>query len=129
MSTFYTSVDRLGNNILFCGYKNGERIRKRIPYKPTFYVSTDKKSEWKTLQGNPVDELNPGSMKDCQDFLREYSEVENFKIYGNNNFVIQFISDAFLDRGIEFDRDIINVTTIDIEVQSDQGFPHTHVEH
>jgi DNA polymerase elongation subunit (family B) len=124
MSTFYTSVDRLGNNILFCGYKNGERIRKRIPYKPTFYVSTDKKSEWKTLQGNPVDELNPGSMKDCQDFLREYSEVENFKIYGNNNFVIQFISDAFLDRGIEFDRDIINVTTIDIEVQSDQGFPH-----
>jgi len=124
MSTFYTSVDRLGNNILFCGYKNGERIRERIPYKPTFYVSTDKESEWKTLQGNNVDKLNPGSMKDCQDFLREYGGVENFKIYGNTNFVIQFISDAFLDRGVEFDRDIINVTTIDIEVQSDQGFPH-----
>ena len=124
MSTFYTCVDRIGNNILFCGYKNGERIRKRVPYHPTFYVPTDKDSEWKTLQGRSVDVVNPGTMHDCREFLNEYKDIDNFKIYGNANYVTQFISDAFLERGIEFNRELINVTTVDIEVQSDQGFPH-----
>src|SRR6056300_388357 len=101
MATFYTSVDNIGNDILFCGYKNGKRIRERIAYKPTFYVPTNKKSNLKTLEGAPVEAVNPGSIKDCRDFIRDYGEVENFKIYGNSNYVHQFISDAFLKRGVE----------------------------
>jgi len=123
MSTFYTCVDVVGNNVLFCGYKNGTRIREKIPYKPTFYVPSKKPSEFKTLEGNYVEPIHPGSIKDCRDFIKDYSEVENFKIYGNANFVHQFISDAFHSRGIKWDRNLINVTTLDIEVQSDEGFP------
>jgi len=124
MATFYTSVDNIGNDILFCGYKNGKRIRERIPYKPTLYLHSNQKTEFKTLEGRYVESVNPGTIKDTREFIREYSEVENFKIYGNTNYVHQFISDAFWKRGIEWNREIINVTTLDIEVQSDEGFPH-----
>ena len=123
MATFYTSVDTLGNDILFCGYKDGKRLQERIKYKPTVYVPSDVKTEFKTLDGKYVEAINPGSIRDTNEFFREYEEVENFKIYGSRNFVHQFISDAFHKRGIEFDRDIVNVTSLDIEVQSDEGFP------
>jgi len=123
MSTFYTCVDRYSNDILFRGYKNGVPIRERIPYRPTLYVPGTSKSKFRTLEGRPVDAVQPGTMRDCRQFLDEYKYVDNFKIYGNTNYIHQFISDAFLERGLEFNRDIINVTTIDIEVQSDEGFP------
>ena len=123
MSTFYTSVDGIGNDILFCGYKNGKRIKERIPYSPTHYVACQGKSEYKTLDGQYVEPINPGSIRECRDFLKQYSEVDNFTVYGNTNYVHAFISDAFQERGIDWKRELINVTTLDIEVQSDQGFP------
>ena len=123
MSTFYTSVDGIGNDILFCGYKNGKRIKERIPYSPTHYVACKGKSEYKTLDGQYVEPINPGSIRECRDFLKQYSEVDNFTVYGNTNYVHAFISDAFQERGIDWKRELINVTTLDIEVQSDQGFP------
>jgi len=124
MSTFYTCVDRFSNDILFRGYKNGQPISERIEFKPTIYIpGNNSTSNLKTLEGKPVEPVNPGTMRDTRSFIDEYKNVDNFKIYGNTNYIQQFISDAFLDRGINFDRDIINVTTIDIEVQSDQGFP------
>ena len=39
-----------------------------------------------------------------------------------NNFVSQFISQKYPNE-IKFNRDDVSVTTIDIEVQSDEGFP------
>jgi DNA polymerase elongation subunit (family B) len=123
MATFYTCVDRYSNDILFRGYKDGEPIRERIQYKPTMYIPGRGDSPYKTLEGRPVEPVNPGTMRETRNFIDEYKDVGNFKIYGNTNYIHQFISDAFLKRGVEFERDKINVTTIDIEVQSDQGFP------
>ena len=123
MSTFYTCVDRYSNDILFRGYKDGKPISERIEYKPTMYIPGQSDSPYKTLEGKPVEPVNPGTMRDTRNFIDEYKYVDNFKIYGNTNYIHQFISDAFLKRGVEFERDKINVTTIDIEVQSDQGFP------
>ena len=123
MSTFYTCVDRFSNDILFRGYKNGQPISERIQFKPTVYIPGSSDSNLKTLEGRPVEPVNPGTMRETRNFIDEYKNVDNFKIYGNTNYIHQFISDAFLKRGVDFDRDVINVTTIDIEVQSDQGFP------
>ena len=123
MATFYTCVDRYSNDILFRGYKDGQPIKERIQYKPTMYIPGRTDSPYKTLEGRPVEPVNPGTMRDTRNFIDEYKDVGNFKIYGNTNYIHQFISDAFLKRGVEFERDKINVTTIDIEVQSDQGFP------
>lgn len=123
MSPFYTSVNRYGNNILLRGIHNGRRIAKKVAFQPTLYIPAQKDSEWKTLEGYPVDPRTFASMKDAGEFIRTYENVENFTVYGNTNYVTQFITE-FYGQQIDFDRDAVNVTSIDIEVASDAGFPH-----
>ena len=127
-NAFYTSVDRYGNLILFRGYANGIKKSARIKYQPTLFVADDVNSKYKTLQGQSVRPIKPGTMRDCMEYLKKYEGLPNLNVYGNANYIHQFISDYFMN-GISFDRKIINVTTIDIEVQSDRGFPdpkHAH---
>lgn len=118
---FYTNIDRYGNQILFRGYNNKTRITKKIKFEPTFYIPSPK-GAWKTLDGRTVDSVQPGSMRDCKEFMDKYADVDNFTIYGTTNYVHQFISDAF-PKTIKYDRNQINICTIDIEVASEDGFP------
>ena len=120
---FYTNVSRFGNNLLYIGYKGGQRIQKRIPFKPTLYVSTpEPKSGWRTLFDEPVDPIEFDSMRDAKDFEKRYQGVDTFNIYGMNDFVAQFIAQKYPEE-IKFNRDDVSVTSFDIEVQSDEGFP------
>jgi hypothetical protein len=41
MTKFYTSVLRMGSNILYRGYDNGKQVKLRIPFKPKLYVTGD----------------------------------------------------------------------------------------
>lgn len=119
---FYTDVCRNSNDILFRGYKNGKRVQTKVRFNPTMYINSDGSSEYKSLTGGSIEPVSFESMYEASDYIKRYKDVENYPIHGNANFVQQFISDAFPGT-IEFDRDLINVTTIDIEVKSDAGFP------
>lgn len=122
MTRFYTSVLRMGSNILYRGYDNGKQVKLRIPFKPKLYVTGDSPSEWKTLDGTSVVEMQFESMTEATEFNKKYSDVSNFKVYGNTNYVAQFITENFPNK-IKYDRDLVRVLNIDIEVASDQGFP------
>jgi DNA polymerase elongation subunit (family B) len=120
---YYTNVSRLGNNILLRGYKDGKRISERKPFSPTLFVTSEKATgEYKTLFGKPVAPVKFDGMREASEFMKTYKDVPNFGVYGMTNFVSQFISGRYKNV-VKFDRDEINVTTIDIEVASDQGFP------
>jgi len=119
---FYTNVSRYGNSLLYRGYKNGKKIQTKIKYQPTYFVSTAKPSNWKSLDGANVSPINFDSMRDAKEWLQVNSQVVGRHIYGNNKHIPAFINDEFPGE-IAFDRNQINVTTIDIEVQSDAGFP------
>jgi len=119
---FYTSVSRYGNNLLYRGYDNNKKIQKRIKYKPTYFVSTNKPTNWKSLDGVSVAPIQFDSMRDAKEWLQVNKQVVGRHIYGNDKHIPAFINDEF-PGDIEFDRNQINVTTIDIEVQSDAGFP------
>ena len=75
------------------------------------------------LDGDYVEPLKPGFVSDCREFLKKYSEVENFKIYGNERFIYQYISDKYPQEHIEFDISKIRLVTVDIETRSENGFP------
>jgi len=122
MTRFYTSVLRMGSNILYRGYDNGKQVKLRIPFKPKLYVTGDSPSEWKTLDGTSVVEMQFESMTEATEFNKKYSDVSNFKVYGNTNYTAQFIAENFPNK-IKYDRDLVRVLNIDIEVASDQGFP------
>jgi len=119
---FYTSVNRLGNNILVRGYKDGIKIQERIKFKPTYYVPTKEKTIWKSLNGQPVAPVTFNSGREAREFLDRYKGVDNFEVVGNTNHVAQWVYDVYPNQ-IKFDREVINTTTIDIEVASDDGFP------
>ena len=119
---FYTSVNRYGNNILYRGIQDGERIAKKIPYMPTLFVNTSHETGWYNLQGDPVLPKTFDTMRDASDFIKKYDGVDNFPIYGTTNYVTQYIADRFPGE-VNFDISKVNITYIDIEVASDEGFP------
>ena len=119
---FYTNVSRFGNNILYVGYANGHRIKESVKFNPTLFLATNQPSKYKTLDGTNVDSVEPGTMRDCKEFIETHS-ASNFTVYGNTDYVAQYINSRFPNT-CTFDRDALNVSFIDIEVQSDQGFPH-----
>ena len=119
---FYTSVNRYGNNILYRGVEGGERVAKKVPFMPTLFVNSSHETGWFNLQNQPVMPKTFDTMRDARDFIKQYEGVDNFPVYGTTNYVTQFINDRYPEAPT-FDRDKINVTTIDIEVASDEGFP------
>ena len=119
---FYTNVSRFGNNILYVGYANGHRIKESVKFNPTLFLATNQPSKYKTLDGTNVDSVEPGTMRDCKEFIETHS-ASNFTVYGNTDYVAQYINSRFPNT-CSSDRDVLNVSFIDIEVQSDQGFPH-----
>jgi len=122
MTNFYTNVTRYGNTLLYRGIENGKRATKRVKYKPRLYVTTNRPTEWHALNGQPVGEVEFDSMRDAKEWIDEKKHIVGLDLHGQVRYVSAFINDKFPGK-IEFDRNKINVTTIDIEVQSDDGFP------
>ena len=121
---FYTNVFQIGNSMLIRGYDNGRHFEDRQEFHPTFYVPTKRKrSKWKTLDGELVEPVKPGTIKDCRAFIDKYSQVQNFNIYGNERYVHQYISENYPEDEIKFDLNKIKLVTIDIEVAAESGFP------
>jgi DNA polymerase elongation subunit (family B) len=122
--SFYTSVVRYGNNLLYRGYnQSGKRVQKKIWYKPTMYVNANTPSEFTTLHGDhPVRPIQFESMREATDFSKQYQDVENYEVHGMHNFIFQYTNERFPD-SIPFKSSQINVNTIDIEVASADGFP------
>jgi len=113
----------VGDDFLVRGYDNGRHFIDREKYSPTLYVPSNKKSKYKTLEGQYVEPIQPGGVKECREFYKKYEDVENFTIYGNNRYIYQYISDKYPEDEIEFDLTKIKLVTIDIEVASENGFP------
>ena len=122
MTSFYTNVQVYGSKILYRGVENGRKVRRKAEYFPTFFVPSKSPTEWTTIHGEYVSEVRPGDIREARDFLKKYEGVDGFKIYGNNRFEYTFIGDHFKD-DVEWDLSLINVTNIDIEVGSENGFP------
>ena len=120
---FYTNVQVVGDNVLVRGYENGNHFATREKFYPTLFVPSKKKTKHKTLEGDYVETVNPGGIRDSREFIKKYEGVEGFKIYGNERFIYQYISEMYPDDEIIFDTNKIKISTIDIEVASENGFP------
>jgi DNA polymerase elongation subunit (family B) len=120
---FYTNVQMIGNKFLVRGYENGQHVMFKEEYSPTLFVKSNKETKYKTLEGEYVEAIKPGLVKDCREFYKKYDSVDGFKIYGNDRYVYQYISDKYPEDEIKFDINKIKLVTLDIEVASENGFP------
>ena len=124
LTGFYTSVERLSNKLLYRGYDDkGKKITHRIAYKPTLYLKSQKTiTDWKALDGTPVEPLQFGSMKEVKEFEKSYKGVPDFCLYGNTRHIPAFIQNQFPNE-IVYNRDMVDVASLDIETAYGDGFP------
>ena len=113
----------VGDHFLVRGYENGRHFATREKFYPTLFVPSNKKTKYKTLEGDYVESIEPGTVRDCREFIKKYDGVENFKIYGNERYIYQYLSEMYPEEEIKFDTTKIKISTIDIEVKSENGFP------
>ena len=122
--SFYTFARLYGNNILLRGYDTAEggSFKKKVPFQPTLFLPTNKKSEWHTLDGTPVTPIQPGTIRECRDFLNQYKEVEGTTVYGFDRFLYQFLAEEYPGE-VNYDINKIKLWSLDIETASENGFP------
>ena len=113
----------VGDHFLVRGYENGRHFATREKFYPTLFVPSNKETKYKTLEGDYVESIDPGTVRDCREFIKKYDGVQNFKIYGNDRYIYQYISEMYPEEEVKFDTTKIKISTIDIEVKTENGFP------
>ena len=113
----------VGDHFLVRGYENGKHFASREKFSPTLFVPANKKTNYKTLSGEYVESVKPGGVRDCREFIKKYDGVQGFKVYGNERYIYQYISETYSEQEIKFDINKVKLVTLDIEVASENGFP------
>ncbi len=124
--SFYTSVELLSNRICYRGYNNdGKPITFKYEFEPKLFLPSrkNKSTGWKTMSGLDVEPIHFDSPSHMRNWVKEREEIHNFEYYGCDRVIMQFIQDKFPDN-ITFNRNLVNVVNLDIEVHSEDGFPN-----
>jgi DNA polymerase elongation subunit (family B) len=119
---FYTACALKGNKILVRGYKNGERFTDTISFKPSLFIKTDKETKYRTLNGVKVNRMRFDTLYDCRQFLDQYRELEDCPIYGNTDFITQYLMETY-PAEVEYDLSQIKIAYLDLECETEGGFP------
>ena len=120
---FYTNIARQYNSLFVRGYEDGRPFQEQIEYQPYVFVTTPTESEFKSLNGVNVRKFFPGNMKDAGEFIERYKDVKGHQVYGIQSFEYQYLNDQYPGE-IQYDPDLISVVTLDIETDSEGGFPN-----
>ena len=72
---FYTNVQMIGNNFLVREVVDGKREKYKEEYSPTLFVKSNKKSKYRTLEGESVEPIKPGSVRDCREFIKNINLI------------------------------------------------------
>ena len=121
---FYTNITRYGNSILWRGYENGMKFARKTKFKPSLFIPTkDEDAVYRSLLGGKsIKEKRFDSMGEAKEFTERYDQVSGFDVYGNTNYVNQFIQKKYPGQ-IKFDMSLINILSFDIEVDVSEKYP------
>lgn len=119
---FYIHVIQQHNNILVSGYKDGIKVFKKLPYKPSLYIETKNPSIYKTINNINLEKKEFDDILSFYRFLRDNKDISNLKLYGNDSIKYQWLSDNF-PGVVNADYNKFRKVFIDIETCCELGFP------
>jgi DNA polymerase elongation subunit (family B) len=119
---FYTACALKGNKILVRGYRNGERFSESVAFKPSLFIRSEKESKYRTLKQVKVKRMIFDTLYDCREFLDQYRELDDCPIYGNTDFITQYIMETYQGEMV-YDLSKIKIAYLDLECESEGGFP------
>ena len=120
MKTFYTNIYSLGNKINVKSVVNGKREIYKDEYNPVVFVPTQRRSKFKTLDGEVVGSIRPGNISETRSFIERNKKL-GLETFGYTEWNHQYIAENFND--CDYDLNLIRICNIDIEVASEHGFP------
>jgi len=120
---FYTNIVPWGNSLLLREVVNGERVARKIKYSPTLYCPVMRETKFQTLDGKYVTPVKHQTIKEAKEWVEAYKNQPHL-VYGNTQFQYSFLNEEY---NTDFDKDQILITTIDIEVACENGFPNPDV--
>lgn len=124
MSQYYTNVFARGNKIFVRGYKDGVKYQEIVKFQPTLYVgSNNQESGWTAFATKQhVEPKEFDDIRTAKDFVEKYKGVTGFDVYGQTNFVSQYIGNKWT-KEVPFDVRQIDSMVCDIETTTEFGFP------
>lgn len=124
---FYKNVQTWGNTVFHRASINGkDSIRREKGFRPRYWVPAQRgeESEWTTIKGHPVTEIQCDSIKAGKEFLEMNRNVDNSSVYGDIQPKYKYIAEKYPDE-ISYDISDIVICYLDIETAktSDGDFP------
>ena len=118
---FYTNVSPHGDDLFIRGFENGKRFKDRIKWQPRLYMPFKGKCTHQSLNGVGLLPKTYQSVKDARQAIKRYQDHKDF-LFGTDRFQYQYISDYYPGE-MQYDKELLRIYTIDIEVESEYGFP------
>jgi len=123
MTTFYTNVQSVGNQILYRGVRNGQRIKERVDYEPSLYIPSNRNANFKSLEGITLTQKRFDGMSMAREYIKNFKDVAGApKVYGQTRFEYAYIADEHPNM-VDWEQEHVSIGIIDIEVGSENGFP------
>jgi DNA polymerase elongation subunit (family B) len=122
---FYTNVAQIGNSICVRGVHNGRRFEKKAQFQPRLFLPKNRPGEavYHNLFGEALEPMEFADVAEARDFIKNYDGVSNMRIHGNTNWQYQYITENYAGQ-IDFDMSEIYIASIDIETETESGFPN-----
>ena len=84
----------VGDHFLVRGYENGQHFMIREKFSPTLFVPSKKETRYKTLQGECVEAIQPGTVRDCREFIKNNYDNDVLNAYEEcRDFLSQLLVD------------------------------------
>lgn len=124
---FYTSAFQHNNKIYYRGYSDGKRVSRKFDFRPSLYYETrDSNSEYLSIEGANLARKQFQSIRDAKDYIETYTGVADHKIYGMENWVINFLAD-YHPGEMQFDYGQLSVGYLDIETaKGENGYSEAY---
>jgi DNA polymerase elongation subunit (family B) len=110
------------------GYENGKRFQREVRYQPYIfepnrvYRERGVDTPFKTLKGEPVYKQEFDSVYEAREHIKQFKGIPGKPLYGMDTFVYTYINDNY-PGDIDYDPKLISLVSLDIEVDSEGGFP------
>ena len=118
---FYKDVIEHRGNLLIRGIHDGKEFKEKINFKPTLFSITQKNTGHTNLLGQNLKPITFNSIPKAREFKRSYQNSSS-PLYGNERYHFQYIAKEYPGE-IQYDKNLIKIFTLDIEVTAEKGFP------
>jgi len=122
---FYTGYAKLGNRILHKwidddGFKHQSFKQVQVELFTSDFNGTLKNSKYRSITGEPLKRHEFAKIGDAIAFKKEHTDIEGYEIHGNQNYLIQDISNNY-PFDIDYDLSKLKILTFDIESEIDKN--------